>query len=234
MQTMALLFKVLWSPGEAMFKLSKEPRILVPMLFLAVYSLAAGIVVRTKVDMTEVGMRVIERTPGAANFSEEQRAMVRSQIKAFDTLGLAATVVIVPLSIVVIAGLYFGVFSILGRVGGFKEFLSITSFAFVPIIFSQLAAIARAFTMPQETIMPDEMGSISLAAFLDRQTTSPAWFSAVNSVDLATMWVLALMVIGYKFVTPKSLSAGARAAGVVSLFLIYVGFKLGIAAMFGM
>ena len=62
MQSITLLFKVLWSPGETMFLLSKNPRVLVPMIFLSIFSLVAGSAVLMKLDFAELTMRMIERS----------------------------------------------------------------------------------------------------------------------------------------------------------------------------
>ena len=77
MRSIGLLFKVLWSPGEAMFFLSKNPRVLVPMAFLALFSLGTGTAVLMNVGAGELAMRAIERSPQGRSLSEEQKAVIR-------------------------------------------------------------------------------------------------------------------------------------------------------------
>ena len=235
MQTIGLLLKVLWSPGEAMFLLSKNPRVLVPILFSCLVSFATGTVMVTKLDLAELTIRQIERSPQAANFSDQQKDLIRQRmrspvVKGFTFVSTAITPVVI---ILVVALIYFALFTILGREGGFKGFVSITAFAFVPLIFRQLAALLSAYFLPASAIMLDELGSLSPAVFLDRDSMSPVLFTAVSTIDLVSIWILALLIIGYGFVTRKSLSKGVRASTVIGVFLVYVALRLAVAAIRG-
>ena len=235
MQSISLLFKVLWSPGEAMSLLSKNPRVVVPIAFLCLFSLVTGVAVMSKVDSAELAMRALERSPQGAQLSEAQKDQFRERMKSPIIKGftIAATVIGPVFMIAIVAGLYFALFTMLGREGGFKAFFSITAFAFIPTIFRQLAAVMSAFVMPASSIMPDELGSLSPAVFLDRDSISPILFAGVNTIDLVSIWVLILLVIGYGFVARKSLSKTMRAAAILGVFLVYVALRLAIAAVRG-
>ncbi|HEY2381881.1 MAG TPA: YIP1 family protein [Terriglobia bacterium] len=235
MQTIRLLFKVLWSPAESMFLLSKKPRVLVPMLFLCAFSFVAGTVMVMKVDMAELTIRALERSPQGATLSDQQKDLMRQQmnspvLKSFTFVSTA----IGPLLIVFcVTAIYFVLFTIAGREGGFKSFLSITTFAFIPLAVRQAAGVFSVFLIPPSSLMLDELGSLSPAVFLDRDRLSPVVFAAVNMIDLVTIWILILLVIGYGFVARKSLSKGARAACVIGVFLAYAAFRLAFAAFRG-
>ena len=236
MQSISLLIKVLWSPGETMYLLSKNPRVLAPLLFLCLFSLVTVGGAFTKIDFGDIYMRLVEKSPQGKNMTDDQKAQMKKimsspivgkvAVPAFSVIGTLVTILLV-------AGIYFLVFSLVGREGGFKAYLSLTSFAFVPIIFSSIATTVRAFTMDTSSLMLDELGSLSAGIFVDRDTASPVVFALANSVDLVTIWILCLLIIGYGFVTRKSVSKGTRAAVVVVVFLVYVGIKLASAAIRG-
>jgi len=233
MQSISLLFKVLWSPGEALFFLSKNPKVLTPILFLTLFSTVTGAVLVTKLDSAELTMRALERS--RSNLSDEQKAQLRRQmgspvVKVFT---FVSAVVGALLVVLIVAGIYFALFTMLGREGGFKAFLSITAYAFVPTIFRSLAAVLSAYVVPPSSLMPDELGSLSPAVFLDRDAMSPVVFTAVNTIDLVTIWVLILLWIGYGFVTRKSLSKVSRAAAILGVFMLYVALRLVSAAVRG-
>jgi Yip1 domain len=233
MQSISLLFKVLWSPGEALFFLSKNPKVLTPILFLILFSIVTGAVLVTKLDSAELTMRALERS--RSNLSDEQKAQLRRQmgspvVKVFT---FVSAVVGALLVVLIVAGIYFALFTMLGREGGFKAFLSITAYAFVPTIFRSLAAVLSAYVVPPSSLMPDELGSLSPAVFLDRDAMSPVVFTAVNTIDLVTIWVLILLWIGYGFVTRKSLSKVSRAAAILGVFMLYVALRLVSAAVRG-
>ena len=233
MQSISLLFKVLWSPGEALFFLSKTPKVLTPILFLTLFSTVTGAVLVTKLDSAELMMRALERS--RSNLSDEQKAQLRRQmgspvVKVFT---FVSAVVGSLLVVLIVAGIYFALFTMLGREGSFKAFLSITAYAFVPTIFRSLAAVLSAYVVPPSSLMPDELGSLSPAVFLDRDAMSPVLFTAVNTIDLVTIWVLILLWIGYGFVTRKSLSKVSRAAAILGVFMLYVALRLVSAAVRG-
>ena len=148
-------------------------------------------------------------------------------------LGVVSAVVSPAILVTILSGLYFALFTMLGREGGFKAYFSITAFACIPTVLRQIATVVQVFVLPVSQIMPDELGSLSPAVFLSRDSVSPVLFTAVNMVDLTSIWILSLLIIGYGFVTRKGLSKVARALTVVAPFLLYVALRLGLAALRG-
>ena len=189
----------------------------------------------TKVDAADLAMRAIERSPQGANLSDGAKEQIRQRMNSPAVKGftLASTVLGPLLIMAVVSVIYFALFTMIGREGSFKAFFSITAFAFVPGIFRQLAAMLTAFVVPSSSIMPDELGSLSPAVFLDRDSVSPVLFAGVNMIDLVSIWILILLGIGFGFVTRKSLSKTMRASAVFGVFLVYALLRLGLAALRG-
>jgi len=235
MQGIGLIFKVLWSPGEAMFEISKSPRILAPLLFMMLFSVITGMAIMSKIDFAEMTLRTIERSRQGANMTEEQKELLRRNMNLPIVKGFtfASTIVTPILLILFVTLIYFVVFTLLGREGSFKAFFSITAFSFIPSIFRGLATVITAFVIPPASLMLDELGSLSPSTFLDRDAVSPVLFTAVNMIDVVTIWILALLVIGYGFVTRKSMSKTTRTIAVVSVFMIYACLRLVSAAIRG-
>src|SRR5256885_4575338 len=50
----------------------------------------------------------------------------------------------------------------------------------------QSAALLSAFFVPSASIMPDELGSLSPAVFLDRDSWPPPVFTSVNMIDIVS------------------------------------------------
>jgi hypothetical protein len=235
MESIGLFFKVLWSPGEAMFRLSKSPRVLAPLLLIVLSSIGIAVVMTAKVDMAELTIRQLERTPQGRNVTDQQKDLMRQQMNLPVVKGFTfvTTIVGAVLMILVIAAIYFALFTMLGREGNFKTFFSITAYAFVPLIFRQIAFVIAIFVLPSSAIQLDELGSLSPAVFLDRDGISPVLFTAVNMIDLVNIWILILLTIGYGFVTRKSLSKVTRSGVVVGVFLVYAVLRLALAAVRG-
>ena len=131
------------------------------------------LLVKPQTYMNLSGMSVRELVMKNSSL-DQQKDLIRQQmgspvVKGFTFVSTAVTPVVI---ILVVALIYFALFTILGREGGFKSFLSITAFAFVPLIFRQLAALISAYFLPSSAIMLDELGSLSPAVFLDRSLRS--------------------------------------------------------------
>jgi len=226
MRSMGLVFKVLWSPGEVMFLIAKNPRVILPLSLLICSSLLSGAIVMTK--LPELPLRAIERSPQGMNLSDEAKDRIRQQINSpitrFFTIVFSGLRPV--LALLIVSGIYFSAFTIIGREGNFKSFFSITAFAFIPTIFRQIVAILSALFAPSSSIMPDELGSLSPAVFLDRDSVSPIVFMGMNMIDIVSIWTLSLMVIGFAFVTRKSVSRVARAGAVIGVFLVYAVVRI--------
>ena len=208
MQSIGLFFKILWSPREAMLQASKNPRIVAPMLCVCFFSMLNGSAMLISSDALREQMSV-------------------PQMALFLFGSFAAPLIV----ILIVAGAYFSIFTIIGREGGFKTFFSITAFAFAPFVFSSIAALFRAVVGQPSSLSLNQIGSISPAVWLDRDSVSPVLFAGVNAIDLVSIWILALLATGYGFVATKNLSSSARTGAIVGVFLAYVGLVLVMAAV---
>ena len=220
MRSIALVFKVLWSPGETMFLIAKTPCFGFALSLLIGSSLVSGAVVLTKIP--DLPLRAIERPP-AINISDEARDRLREQIDSPATwiFTIMLSSVRPVFMLLIVSGIYFLIFTIIGRHGSFRAFLSITAYSFIPMVFRQAVTVLSASFVPQSSIMPDELGSLSPAVFLDRDSVPPMVFSVVNMIDIVSIWVLSLMVIGFAFVTRKTISRTTRAGVVIGVYLVY-------------
>jgi len=221
MRSVRFLFKVLWSPGEAMFLVARSPCFAVPLLLLVSSSLVSSAVVLTNIP--DLPLRFIEHSPHKVNISEQTKDHLREQIDS-----PAAWIFAIVLSgvrpvflLLMVSGIYFLIFTIIGRQGSFKTFFSITAFSFVPTVFRQIVTVLSALLVPSSSIMPDELGSLSPAVFLDRDSVSPIAFAVMNMIDMVSIWTLSLLVIGFAFVIRKTVSRLTRAGVVIGVFLVY-------------
>jgi hypothetical protein len=221
METLGLFFKTFWSPGEAMFMLSKKPRILLPLIIVGVLQLGVGLVSLTRLDFGQIALKQIERSPQAANMTEEQKQnavrISRQLGPVFVIFGAVAPAIFITIA----AGLYFGIFTVLGRDGGFKAFYAITLFAYIPLLLRQAASVVQLFTVPPEQLDVNELGNLSLSVFLDPKEVSKLVFALASVVDLTSIWIMILLVIGYKYVTAKTVGTGLRATAVVVPYLFF-------------
>ena len=204
MDSITLLLKVLWAPREAMRLVSRKPRIVAPLVFAGVVSVVATTVIFLRLE-----------PPGNM------------------WVAMLLSMLLQVVLIIVVSALYFGVFTPLGRAANFKTFLAVTAFAFVPIIFRTVASIVTVMRLPRFSVVPNEVGTIGLAMFLT-PNVSPVVSALAGFADVITIWVLVLLITGYQFLLRENVSMRVRALGVLSLWLVYDGLRLGLAVWAGL
>jgi hypothetical protein len=64
--------------------------------------------------------------------------------------------------------------------------------------------------------------------FLDKTEVSKVVYALASVVDVTSIWIMILLVIGYKFVTSRSVGKGLRTVAVV---IPYIFFSLIIAGL---
>jgi len=233
MESIGLLFKVFWAPGEAMFQASKKPgSAFVAIIFLMIVGMVTSVVVFTYLDMGEMTQRMIDRMPQLQNMSPEQRQQMLANANGplahtFALIGAAITPWFATTFLTLI---FFGLFTLVGRDAGFKTFFVITAFALLPLLLTNVARILTVLIVPSSSIMPDEMGSISPAIFVDRTTASKTLFTLLSQFDVVTIWILSLLTIGYRFATTKTVSVVARVGCVFGIWLVWVALRVALSS----
>jgi hypothetical protein len=221
MESLSLLFKVLWAPGKAMFLISKKPRILVPLLFLCGLSLVVGLVSLVTVDFGDLALRQLEQSGQAANMPAEQKEAAvrisRTFAPAFVAFGALTPALITILATVI----YFGIFTIIGREANFKTFYSLTLFSYIPMVVRQVVAIIQLLAVPPQELDINNLGSLSPQMFLDPTSVSKAVYAFSSVVDVSSIWIMILLCIGYKFALRKGASSGLRIAAVVGVYMFF-------------
>ncbi len=235
MEGISVLFKVIWSPGEAMLRAAKNSKTaLAPILLLTIAGIIFTMIMFSHVSMGEIALRAMEQSGRAQQLTPEQkeRFLTASNGPVPKVISTVAATVGPTMTVAVVALIFFGVFSIVGRDGPFKSFFSVTAFACVPLIVRNIASVATVMIVPQSSLMVDEIGSISPAIFLDRTSVSKAVFTLVNQLDVVSIWILILLVIGYRFVARKSVSATMRAVCVFGVWLVWVLARVALSSVF--
>jgi hypothetical protein len=196
MEALTLLAQTLWAPAETFEKISKHPRIAAPLIAIGTASFVATLVL----------------------FFRLQPPLPLAVVLLVGVLG--------PLLVIfIVASIFFGIFSWLGREAKYSAFLGVTAFAYLPTIFRSAASIVTLLISDPATLAPAKIGSLSPALFLSPEN-GPVLFAAASLIDLVSIWILTLLVIGYKFLVPADMSRTLRAAGVVSLWIVYAGLSL--------
>jgi Yip1 domain len=129
----------------------------------------------------------------------------------------------------IIAAVLFGTFKFAVSADiRFKTMYALVVFAWLPMIFvSLLAIISLLAGVSSDGFLIQSPAATSLGAFVD-PTASPALFALLSSVDIFTLWSLALMAIGVTCIS--KVKRGTAFAVVFGWFAFWVLIKVGLAA----
>lgn len=217
---------VLVSPVKTFESIRRKPTWVAPLVVLVALNVVATLVVWPKVDFETAVRTQLERQ--GQEVSDEQ---VVQAAEMQGKIGLPCAILALPLGVVVFALVFMVAFKLLGGELGFKDSLSTALYAMMPW------AVAILLTIPvvlgQTEIDAEAMQSGGLLAshlgVLAPEGTSPLLLAVLGSVDLFSLWALALMVVGYAIVA--GVSRAAAAGTVIGLWLVWVLVKVGLAAL---
>ena len=95
-----------------------------PILVLVIVAVAGTTILTTTADLGDLMVRQAQQSPQGANMTEEQQEALRQRMNGPAVRVIAyIPVVILPLMMAVVAGIYFGLFLLLGSSAGYKQFL---------------------------------------------------------------------------------------------------------------
>lgn len=129
----------------------------------------------------------------------------------------------------VLALILFGAFRLMGGDLGYKQALSATLYAWVPLtLFSIISTIV---IVMRGNVDPTHMATIvkSNPAFLVDMQAQPVLYSLLASFDVFTIWTIVLLVFG--FAAASKFSRAKSAAIIVSLWIVMLVIKVGFAAL---
>lgn len=216
----------LFSPGETFADIARRPDILVPLVIIMLVALISTIVVVPRLDFESMMREQLEQNP---NMSQEDiDRVVRFGAASGKVFAYASPILNIAI-LAIIAGVLLLAFRLFGGEGNFKQAFSVTLYGWLPFVIKGI--LATIIALSRQTVSADQLENLvksNLGAFVDPKQQMVA-FALLSSIDLFTIWVLVLLIIGFAHVS--RLSRAKSAAIVVSLWLVTVIFRVGLAAL---
>jgi hypothetical protein len=228
MSTAETLTGIFFEPSRTFESLRARPRFLVAGIILLAVAIIVTAVLYMRVDMGQFIRERIERSPNAAQVSEQQKDM---QVRMGKTLGMVLIPAAVPVMIAGGAALYLLLVMAFGGSINYKKALSVWTYSSLPQhLLGGLIAVLVLFLKSPDSIQPDRMVATNPGALLGEES-SRVLVALLSQFDLLKFYGLFLAAVGLRKVA--KLSSG-QAWGVV-LTLWFLGFLLAIgqAAIFG-
>ena len=211
----------------------RKPGWLLPVIILAVLGLAVAIGLNQKMNWREFMSQQIEKSPAASTLSAEQKEQRIEAGAKFAPISTYVFGVPAPLILIlVVALIMWGAYNVLGGVNvGYKTALSIVARAYVPVMLGNLVFLLVLFLKAPGTIDLENPVATNLAAFFPEDTAK--WLQAFGkNMDIFTLWVVALMAIGFAATNPKKLKGGTSFGIAFGMFAAYLVIRVGLAFAF--
>lgn len=217
------------SPVETFASIARRPTWLAPLVLWIAASLAVTYVLLPRMDWEKLTRDRLER--GGQTVSAEQVQRGAEQGKKFGVpfsygIGFLSPPIVALLTTVVI----WGAFKAFGWDSTFQQAFGATTHAYLPGIVK--APLLAFLITRQETVDPNALGDLlrSNLGFLVPRDSSKALHSILGSLDLFSLWCVALFVIG--FAAAARIKRGPAAGVIVTLWLLAVAIGAAWKAMF--
>src|SRR6266478_1044824 len=192
------IFGIFFSPKATFEDIVRKPGWLLPVIILAFLGLAVAIGLNQKMNWREFMSQQIEKSPQASTMSAEQKEQRIEAGAKFAPISTYVFGVPAPLILILVVALI---------MWGDKTALSIVAHAYVPVMLSNLVFLLVLFLKAPGTIDLENPVATNLAAFFPEDTAK--WLLAFGkNMDIFTLWVVALIAIGFAATNPKKLKGG--------------------------
>jgi len=239
------LIGALLSPGETFEDINRKPTWLAPLLISIVLGVASTMFLNWWVnpDWNRITRDMIRQRVNKSGGEMPPEAAIQQQVDIQKVIGKffpLAVVIFVPITYLIIAGIFALGMMLMQAQTTFKKVLSVTAWTYCAVgVVSTIVTNASLMVRDREsldTINPMDPGSISatnLSVLLPSET-SAVLKALASSLDLFTIWILILLAIGLAAIAgSRKITRGKAATLVVSLWLVWVALRVLSAMVFG-
>ncbi len=235
---------VLFSPGETFQDVNRKPTIVVPILIAIVIAIAGSLFFnwRVKPDWDRIFRAQVTQQAEKSNrqMTEEDITKAVDLSKMITKLVPILVVVFIPISYLLLAGIFALGLLLIQAKATFKKILSVVAWSScATAVVGSIVTMASLVVRDQEGLnnldptKPGEIAPTNVAAFLPSDTGAVLRAMAAN-IDIFTIWFLILLGIGFAAVAGSRKIKTAQTGKVVfGLWFCWILVRAGWAAAFG-
>lgn len=224
---------VFFSPGATFEDIVRKPSWVLPVVLLTLLSVGVSFSINQRINWREFMSQQIEKSPGAANMSAEQKEQRIEGGAKFSppftyAIGLLGPIIITLLVALVMWGSY----NLLGGADtNFGTSFSITSHAFLTGLVSSPLFILILYLKPVGSVDLDNPVAANLAAVVPDD--SAKWLVALcKSIDIFSIWTLILLAMGFAATNRKKLKGSKAFSIAFTVWAVFVVLRVGWAFIF--
>ncbi len=226
----ARLYRIFTSPVEVFRDIARKPTWILALVLTTLLAVGAQLATLPHLDMeATIRTSMAQRNP---DMDDEQIEKIAERASKFAWVGAAASVVIVPIVMLALAGIYLLGLRLAGSETDFAHTFSAILHAYFPASLTKavllVALLQRVGKLPAEAM--ENIVKSNLGAFLSAE--APHWQHSLGSIfDVFNVWTFVLLVLGLSIVGGISRKRAGVTAAI--LWILYIGIKVGLAFLKG-
>lgn len=235
------LSNVLFSPGDAFKEIAQAPRVLIPIILVAVLAGFSSFAITNRVGYENIVRKQMESMVQSGWIPEEaaQQQIQQATTGTRATIGKLQGVISAAIGFTVVLLIVAGVFKLftmmMGANNQFKPLLSVICYAYLGVYLVQIVVTLISIYLkdPQEIDLYNPVAS-NLGAILSMTGAGlPKFVTSLASwIDVFGIWRIILLGIGCAAVTPK-MKSGTAAIPHIILYVIAALIFSAMSGMFG-
>jgi hypothetical protein len=190
------LLEIFYAPKAVFERRRETPAFGIALLVLIVVSVGLTFALRGIMEPifdVEFKRNMLQAMKQNPKITEEQMMQGKEIAKKFLYVGVAFYLLVAPLLLGLV--LWF-----VGKFAGSKaeigQTMMVATYGFFPRILEGVANAAQLLFLPDQAIQSRYSVTLGLGRFLDPNSVSPLWLAMAGRVDLFTLWVTLLLIIG--------------------------------------
>ena len=230
-----------FSPGETFAEMKHSPKLVLPIIFMIVFGALSGFVMSRRLDFPRMMREQFDQAVADGKMKAED---ADEQAKRFSKFGSIQFLVIGAvggiISALVIAGIFKLVTMMMGHENTYSSLLAVTVYSFIAVsLISTLVFIVLLYLKDPSELSFKNLGNVvssnvaSWIALVAGENALPKFVNGLLSrIDVFSIWIIALLSIGYAAVTHRMKTATA-ATYLIALYVVYALIASAAGAMFG-
>jgi len=224
---------VFFSPKQTFADIVRKPGWVLPLVLITVLSVGGSFAINQRINWREFISQQIDKSPGAANMSAEQKEQrIEGGAKFSPPFTYAIGLLGPIIATLLVALVMWGAYNLMGGAStNFGTSFSITAHAFLTGLVSSPLFILILYLKPYGTVDLDNPVAANLAAVLPDD--SAKWLVALcKSIDIFTIWTLILLAMGFAATNPRKLKGSKTFSIALGAWAVFVVLRVGWAAIF--
>jgi hypothetical protein len=221
------------SPGATFADIARKPDFIVPLILGILATLAVIEALLAKIGAERIVRQSLEQSGRASNMSPEQLQQALEQGAKFTSIFMHLTALLaVPIVLLVVAGLGLLIMNaIFGSRLNFKTAFCVTSYANLVSLLGAIIALVMILLGDPEQLNAQNPVPTNPGFFFNPRETSKPLLSLLSSLDVFTIWFMALLGIGFSETVGRKIKPATIFLCFAGVWVIWVLVKMGLAML---